>query len=200
MKDSNSLNNSITYSNNNNNTLSIQNNKINELYEIKNNANDLSKKNLNELFNNAKNDKFLCDENKRKKHLINNNGYNKTIIKNKNYNLQISRQIIYSSPSACAYTSNNSKPKKIFECSGSSSIATTYTRAINKSKRFRKNNEQIIILKKFYDEHKHWSKNQIREISQKCGLKENKVYKWLWDQRNKEMKSTKFVVKKGNSS
>ena len=197
LKDSNSNNNSI-YNSNNNNTFSNQNNKINEIYEIKNNANDLSKKNLNELFNNAKNDKFLYDENKRKKHIINNNGYNNRInIKNRNNNLQISRQFIYSSP--CTGNLNITKPKKIFECSGSSTLATSTTRTINKNKRFRKNNEQIVILKKFYDEHKHWSKNQIKEISQKCGLKENKVYKWLWDQRNKEIKSTKFVVKKDNN-
>ena len=56
------------------------------------------------------------------------------------------------------------------------------------------------MLKKFYKEHKIWSKAQIKEISQTIGLKENKVYKWLWDQRNKEMKATKFVVKKGNNS
>ena len=37
-------------------------------------------------------------------------------------------------------------------------------------------NEQILLLKKFYNEHKHWSKNQIKEISQKIGLKENKVF------------------------
>ena len=36
---------------------------------------------------------------------------------------------------------------------------------------------------------------------QKISLKENKVYKWLWDQRNKELKATKFVVKKdGNKN
>ena len=199
LKDSNSNNNSICNSNNNI-TFSNQNNKINELYEINNNngTTDLSKRNLNELFNNAKNDKFLYDENKKKKHIINNNAYNNRInIKNKNYNLQISRQFIYSSPCAC--TLNINKPKKIFECSGGSTLATITTRTINKNKRFRKNNEQLIILKKFYDEHKHWSKNQIKEISLKCGLKENKVYKWLWDQRNKEIKATKFVVKKDNN-
>ena len=190
-------------SNSNNNNKSNQNNKINDYYEnnnINNNMNDIGKKNLNELFNNAKNDKFLYDENNRKVNNINNiYNNNRGIIRHKNYNLQISRQFIYSSPCACA--GNNNKSKKIFECSGGSTLPTnSFNRVNNKNKRFRKNNEQISILKKFYNEHKHWTKNQIKEISQKIGLKENKVYKWLWDQRNKEIKSTKFVVKKDNNN
>ena len=195
MKDSSGSHNSIYNSNNN---TSNQNQKINELYEI-NNSNELSKKNLNELFNNAKNDQFLSDDNKKKVNNIINKGYiNRPNIKIKNYNLQISRQFIYSSP--CVSNINVSKPNKIFECSGVSTLPTSSTnRTINKNKRFRKNNDQINMLKKFYDEHKHWSKNQIKEISQKIGLKENKVYKWLWDQRNKEIKATKFVVKKDNN-
>ena len=70
---------------------------------------------------------------------------------------------------------------------------------INKKRRFRKNNDQLELLKKFYLEHKYWSKSQIKEISAKIGLKENKVYKWLWDQRNKEFKSTKFVINKSEN-
>ena len=187
---SNSHNNSISNSNNNNNN--INNNNL---------INDIGKKNLNQLFDKAKNDKFLYDENKKIINNIKNNTYNNKInIKNKNYNLQISRQFIYSSPCACAMNIN--KPKKLFECSGGSTLATNSynNRIINKNKRFRKNNDQITILKKFYDEHKHWTKNQIKEISQKIGLKENKVYKWLWDQRNKEIKATKFIVKKDNNN
>ena len=220
IKDSNSHNNSIGNSNKNiiiiNQNNDNINNNINELYYMNicpgnnSNINDLSKKNLNELFNNAKNDTFLHEEKNKKtdnanlnynKNNVNNANNNNTIkfggrngIKNRNYNLQISRQFIFSSP--C----NINKPKKIFECSGSSTLASNSSnRAINKNRRFRKNNEQIALLKKFYNEHKHWSKNQIKEISQKIGLKENKVYKWLWDQRNKELKSTKFVVKKQNN-
>ena len=45
-------------------------------------------------------------------------------------------------------------------------------------------------------ENKNWSKKQIKEISDNIGLKENKIYKWLWDQKNKEYKVTKFVVNK----
>ena len=217
IKDSYSHNNSNSNNKNiilNQNNDNISNNKLNEIYNINNcsnntsNINDLSKKNLNELFNNAKNDTFLHDENKRKVENNNlnnnknnsNNNYNikirgKNEIKRRNYNLQISRQFIFSSP--CNININ--KPKKIFECSGSTIATNTSNKTINKNRRFRKNNEQIALLKKFYSEHKHWSKKQIKEISQKIGLKENKVYKWLWDQRNKEIKATKFVVKKENN-
>ena len=194
---------------------------LNNIYGDELNPNEMSKKNLNELFNNAKNQTSLYDEQKHKfiKNFNNYNNYNilninnfsnnnhqnnsnyinkpkpNEAIKNKNYNLQISRQFIFSSP-LC-----NSKPKKIFECSGSTVATLSSNKNINKNRRFRKNNEQITLLKKFYNEHKHWSKNQIKEISQKIGLKENKVYKWLWDQRNKEIKATKFVVKKdGNKN
>ena len=91
----------------------------------------------------------------------------------------------------------NKKPKKIFECSGSS-ITTNSSKSSSRKRRFRKNNEQLFLLSQFFNEHKHWSKNQIKEISIRTGLKENKVYKWLWDQRNKEYKTTKFIINKKN--
>ena len=194
----------------------INNNDINTNNNNIKNGNDIAKKNLNELFNNAKNETSLYDKEKMKfinnynnfnncniinniNHFSNNNTNNNYIERKKrNYNLQISRQFIFSSP-LCS-----TKPKKIFECSGSTLASASSNKTNNnnnKNRRFRKNNEQIMLLKKFYNEHKHWSKNQIKEISQKIGLKENKVYKWLWDQRNKEIKATKFVVKKdGNKN
>ena len=207
----NNSNNSMGNYNNNVNILNpnnenLENNKINEIYDKDNynnlNINELSKKNLCELFNNAKNEQFLYDSQKRKNDNINNTQRNinnnridlKNEIRKKNCNLQISHQFIFSSPR------NIKKPKKIFECSGSTIATNCSNRIINKKRRFRKNNEQLSLLKKFYNEHKSWSKNQIKEISQKTGLKENKVYKWLWDQRNKEMKLAKFVVKRGNNS
>ena len=209
----NNINNNNNYINNNMNNYNncnyyngYNNPKINN----NKNTNDLTKKNLNELFNNAKNENSLYDKEKMKfinnfnnfnncniinniNHYTNNNTNNNYKRFNRNCNLQISRQFIFSSP-LCT-----TKPKKIFECSGSTlaSINSNKNNNIsNKNRRFRKNNDQINLLKKFYNEHKHWSKNQIKEISQKIGLKENKVYKWLWDQRNKEIKATKFVVKK----
>ena len=65
-----------------------------------------------------------------------------------------------------------------------------------KKRRFRKNYEQLQKLSLFYSENKHWSKNQIKKISEETGLKENKVYKWLWDQKNKEYRNAKFIVNK----
>ena len=221
-----SLNNNIGNNNINNNGINnlnyfngYNNMNINNNNNSNNkNNNDIAKKNLNELFNNAKDDNSLYDKEKMKFinnfnnfnncNIINNiNHYSNNTMNNTNYinerkrfnrncNLQISRQFIFSSP-LCT-----TKPKKIFECSGStlasmnSNNKNNVTPINNKNRRFRKNNDQISLLKKFYNEHKHWSKNQIKEISQKIGLKENKVYKWLWDQRNKEIKATKFVVKK----
>jgi hypothetical protein len=210
----NNSNNSISNYNNCNNNSNflnpnneiLENNKINEIDYKDNynnlNINELSKKNLSELFNNAKNEHFLSDTQNRKIDInnniqkkVNNNIIDlKNDIRKKNCNLQISHQFIFSSPR------NIKKPKKIFECSGSTLATNTSNRNINKKRRFRKNKDQLFLLNKFYNEHKCWSKNQIKEISQKAGLKENKVYKWLWDQRNKEIKLAKFVVNKGNNS
>ena len=210
----NNSNNSLGNYNNDNvialnqNNENIDNNiKISKIYNMNNNMfNELSKKNLSELFNNAKNEQFLYDSQKKKNEMnninschknINNNGGRidiKNEIRKKNCNLQISHQFIFSSPRIIK------KPKKIFECSGSTIATNSSLKTANKKRRFRKNNEQLKLLKNFYNEHKFWSKTQIKEISQNIGLKENKVYKWLWDQRNKEIKATKFVVKKGNSS
>ena len=69
-----------------------------------------------------------------------------------------------------------------------------------KKKRFRKNSEQIFILSKFYNEHKNWTKKEIKEISKNTGLKEKKIYKWLWDKKNKYFNNTtKFIINKANN-
>ena len=86
-------------------------------------------------------------------------------------------------------------PKKIFECSGST-LATNSSKSSTRKRRLRKNNKQLAMLLQFYHENKNWTKSQIKAISEKIGLKENKVYKWLWDQKNKEYRSTKFVINK----
>ena len=92
--------------------------------------------------------------------------------------------------------SNNNK-KVIFECSETNgTINNVATKNLLKKKRLRKNNQQLGLLSKFYTENKNWTKKQIKEISETIGLKENKIYKWLWDQKNKEYKATKFVVNK----
>ena len=91
----------------------------------------------------------------------------------------------------------NKKQKILFECLESNeSDSHLSSKKLLKKKRLRKNNEQLGLLSKFYAENKNWSKEQIKEIGEKIGLKENKIYKWLWDQKNKEYKATKFVVNK----
>lgn len=92
---------------------------------------------------------------------------------------------------------NNSNKKVIFECSETNGgMNGINSKNLLKKKRLRKNNQQLGLLSKFYTENKNWTKKQIKEISESIGLKENKIYKWLWDQKNKEYKATKFVVNK----
>ena len=90
---------------------------------------------------------------------------------------------------------NSSNKKKLFECSETNGIDIK-PKNLLKKKRVRKNGEQLELLSKFYNENKNWTKEQIKKISETIGLKENKIYKWLSDQKNKEYKSTKFVVNK----
>ena len=141
-----------------------------------------AKKNLNEVFNNAKNEN-ICS-------LNNNNKY--TTKENTTDNKDsISQDFLISSPPKKVIN------KKLFECSGSTMFKSTSAKSSQKKKRrFRKNYEQLQKLSLFYSENKHWSKNQIKKISEETGLKENKVYKWLWDQKNKEYRNAKFIVNK----
>ena len=172
---------------NNVNNIIIPNNCINNnLIFSNNNCNNLQN---NELDDDKENNNYnFVDE----QNIFNRKNENKNIINSSNSNnMNINEkkeEEIFSSPII-------KKPKKIFECSGST-LATNSSKASTRKRRFRKNNVQIAMLLQFFNENKYWSRNQIKEISQKTGLKENKVYKWLWDQRNKEYKSTKFVINK----
>jgi len=170
-------NNIIIHNNNNNSNQNYNNNFTNNIYY---DYKDEYKENINKNI-----------------HLYNQNNNNDK--KNVQNNLnEIKDRINFNNKSEQIFNSPISKkPKKIFECSGST-LATNSSKSSNRKRRFRKNNEQLIMLSQFFNDHKHWSKNQIKEISQKTGLKENKVYKWLWDQRNKEYKSTKFIINKKN--
>ena len=131
--------------------------------------------------------------------LINNNSNNNPIMNNypSNNSNQSEKKDINENAEEMFNSPINKKPKKIFECSGST-MATNSSKLSTRKRRFRKNNQQLTMLSEFFNEHKHWTKNQIKEISLKTGLKENKVYKWLWDQRNKEYKVAKFVINKKN--
>lgn len=91
---------------------------------------------------------------------------------------------------------NINKKKNLFECSASSTFFTTSTK---KKRRFRKNKEQIEKLNLFYSgKNTRWSREQIKKISEEIGIKETKVYKWLWDKKNKEEKQNKFYIHKTN--
>ncbi len=155
----------------------IQNENINNMNQINNGQ---TKKNLYETFNSVKNEYFLTSKKE-----TNNNNEN---INNNNKNNKISSntQFLFSSPKAI-------KRKKIFECLDSTNI-TDISTTRKKKKRFRKNSEQLKYLLLFYNKNKHWNKKEIKKLSEEIGLKENKVYKWLWDQRNKELKNAKFII------
>ena len=174
-------------------------------YPINNNNNIIN--NIYPTFTKVTNVQILSDnennknnekENDTKKENINNNMNNNTLnIKNfsklkKDENANISIIIHNNSTN----DKNNNK-KVLFECSESNGALNNISaKTLLKKKRLRKNNQQLGLLSKFYSENKNWTKKQIKEISESIGLKENKIYKWLWDQKNKEYKATKFVVNK----
>lgn len=147
----------------------------NENYNSQNNQNfesDSMKINLNQIFDKAKSEKSDKSKSEKKK--------------------KINNTFLFNSPSDIK---NDIGLKKIFECSGNTACSTTEHKKL-KRKRFRKNEEQLVKLINFFKNNKDWSKDKIKCISAETGLKEAKVYKWLWDQKNKELKNAKFFVKK----
>ena len=158
----------------------------------KNMANEKSKFSINNM--NKLNENYL--ENKKENININQNIIKKDslISKEEKKNIDNNISIIINNNNE---VNGNKKQKILFECSESNGNgAAPVSKNCLKKKRLRKNNEQLVLLSKFYMENKNWSKKQIKEISDNIGLKENKIYKWLWDQKNKEYKVTKFVVNK----
>ena len=152
-----------------------ENAKINEK-ENENKKENINTINTNNKINIQNFNKFKKDDNDNINIIINNNTTGDSNSKNNN---------------------NNSNKKVIFECSETNGSMTNLNpKSLLKKKRLRKNNQQLGLLSKFYNENKNWTKGQIKEISEIIGLKENKIYKWLWDQKNKEYKATKFVVNK----
>ena len=114
---------------------------------------------------------------------------------NNNFKKEVEVKTIIKEENSNVNNNNNTNKKRIFECSETNGININEKKSLRK-KRQRKNGKQLEVLTIFYKENKNWTKNQIKEISEKTGLKENKIYKWLWDQKNKEIKTTKFVVNK----
>lgn len=171
-------NNHSNLSNNNNCNININNE-----HNMISNGNSNNNNNMNNINNNINfynNQNYIHNKNNKTK-FTNSSGKE---VKNIHSN-----SFVFSSPKEVK------KPKKIFECSGSTNISDA-SKSSCKKRRFRKNNEQLLILTKFFNENKNWSKKQLKEISKNTGLMENKVYKWLWDQRNKEFRSTRFIVNK----
>ena len=204
----NNLNKNIYYYNSGNNFI-MPNNPINpnyiNNYMNNNNSNNFlypidlenkENKNPNRI---NKHQSLFNNEYESKNILINNNSNNNPIMNNypSNNSNQSEKKDINENAEEMFNSPINKKPKKIFECSGST-MATNSSKLSTRKRRFRKNNQQLTMLSEFFNEHKHWTKNQIKEIRLKTGLKENKVYKWLWDQRNKEYKVAKFVINKKN--
>jgi len=188
--------NNIYYYNNSGNSNIIIPNNINNPNLVFNNVNNNIQNNMDyddeDEYNKENNKNTLNGQN-----IINRNYENKKLNNNNSNNFNKNENNFNSKGEEMFNSPINKKPKKIFECSGST-LATNSSKSSTRKRRFRKNSEQLVMLSQFFNEHKHWSKNQIKEISIKTGLKENKVYKWLWDQRNKEYKSTKFIINKKN--
>ena len=157
-----------------------------------------------QILSDAENAKINEKENEIKKENINSiNTNNKINLKNfnklkKDENANISIIINNNTTTNDSNSKNNNNNKKvIFECSETNgTLNNITTKNLLKKKRHRKNNQQLGLLSKFYTENKNWTKKQIKDISGTIGLKECKIYKWLWDQKNKEYKATKFVVNK----
>lgn len=96
------------------------------------------------------------------------------------------------------------KKRKIFECTDdSTSTALNSFQIFSEKKiikrRIRKSQFQLHILNEFYEKNniKYLKKEAIKDLSEKISISPNKIYKWLWDQQNKEkldcLKSQKLV-------
>jgi hypothetical protein len=100
--------------------------------------------------------------------------------------------------------------KKIFQCSDQKdlnlsnvkSTTTLHSTEKKEKKRLRKSSDQLKALKDLYNNSasKEWNKEIISEFSSEIGLPENKIYKWLWDKKNKVSSEKKlFYIQNGNS-
>jgi hypothetical protein len=71
----------------------------------------------------------------------------------------------------------------------SSYAPTLFSTDKKKMSRCRKSSFQLLVLKQTYEmnHNKDWTKEIITEISSKIDLPESKVYKWLWDRKNKDL-------------
>ena len=168
--------------------ISNNNNIINNIYPT------FTKVTNVQILSDNDNNKSINNENENKKENINTNNNDKINIKNSNNTKKDENDNIDILINNESKLNNNNNKKVLFETIGN--MNNINNKNFLKKKRLRKNNQQLGLLSKFYTENKNWSKSQIKEMSEAIGLKENKIYKWLWDQKNKEYKATKFVVNK----
>ena len=114
-----------------------------------------------------------------------------TTIKNKSFlNFNLGKNEDSYKTENCPLFSSSSEKKRIFECKEEN--VSTFNTTQKKNKRFRKSTHQIdYLFEIYYNNNKLLSKEIISEVSLKLDLAENKVYKWLWDQKNKEIMEKK---------
>ena len=180
----------INYPINNNNAL----NNIHPTIVNVSNVKILSNSNITELPKDKINEKNIDN----KKENIDFDILNSIIKKDKKVECEIKAKNSVIDTKEIKDNSFNNKTKVFFECSENNK--SNSLKNFLKKKRFRKDSEQIIILSKFYNEHKNWTKTEIKEISKNTGLKEKKIYKWLWDKKNKDFNNTtKFIINKTNN-
>jgi hypothetical protein len=188
-----------------------------------------AKKNLMKLFDNNNNNLHTCEENinsldllKRKSERLEDEEFSdeECFHKSSRSNLgeilnsplrKNSVDSITHIPSSSNKTdSQSTAKKKLFFCSAQKSFSTSEVKSccptLNSSekkerRRLRKTTQQLQILQTTYKQHhnKEWNKEMITEISSQIGLEETKVYKWLWDKKNKEMSDKKvFFIQSGS--
>jgi hypothetical protein len=76
--------------------------------------------------------------------------------------------------------------KKSSTCFKENDNQSTLFSTSKKHRRARKSRMQMGVLQEYLRSHgTEWSKELVKEISKKSGMKQSVVYKWIWDQKNK---------------
>jgi hypothetical protein len=83
----------------------------------------------------------------------------------------------------CLFSPDVSKIKKLdLYADNQSTLFSTN----KKLRRQRKSKNQVNLLKEYMKKHgTDWTKEVLDEVSSKCSLSQGVIYKWLWDQKNK---------------
>ena len=119
-------------------------------------------------------------------------------VSSSSYNFLSESKSAYSPKKKIIFCSEKKNPSNMNTSAKSSSSEFSTDR--KERKRLRKSSDQLKFLRDTYEENhnKDWTKEMITEISNRVGLPENKVYKWFWDKKNKEMREKKvFFIESG---